>query len=80
MMEQLSIRLNNVKDTYYGFIVAVLNYVKKKQSRYDAVTQFMNDNPNALSSDILKYICDQDDFYEDAVLTKNEAYQVHGIR
>ena len=32
-MEKLTIRLNNVKDTYYGFVVAVLTYIKKKPSR-----------------------------------------------
>lgn len=33
MMEKLTIKLNNVKDTYYGFVAAVLTYVKKKPSR-----------------------------------------------
>ncbi len=29
-VEELTIKLNNVKDSYYGFVVAVLTYVKKK--------------------------------------------------
>lgn len=65
-MEEFTIRLDNVKDSYYGFVVAVLNYVKKKSSRFEAVKAFMDEHPEALSSDILEFISDQDDFYEDA--------------
>ncbi|RHV70237.1 hypothetical protein DXB15_08020 [Roseburia sp. OM02-15] len=32
-MDYFAIRLSNVTDSYYGFVVAVLTYVKKKQSR-----------------------------------------------
>ncbi len=31
-MEEFTKRLNNIQDTYYGFIVAVLTYVKKSPS------------------------------------------------
>ena len=65
-MEEFAIRLSNVPDSYYGFVVAVLTYVKKKQSRYEVVEEFMNKNPLATTSDILEFISDQDDFYEDA--------------
>lgn len=65
-MEELAIKLNNVKDSYYGFVVAVLTYVKKSDSRFELVNDFINRNPGALSSDILSFISNQDDFYEDA--------------
>ena len=55
-MEEFAIKLNNVTDSYYGFIIAVLTYVKKKDSRLKAVDSFMNNNPSALSSDILEFI------------------------
>lgn len=32
-MEKFAIRLSNVPDSYYGFVVAVLTYVKKKTTR-----------------------------------------------
>ena len=72
-MEAFAIRLNNIKDTYYDFVIAVLTYVKKKESRLKAVESFMNENPNALTSDILEFISDQDDFYEDAAPARSEA-------
>lgn len=65
-MEAFTIRLEKVADSYYGFIVAVLTYVKKKESRLEAVESFMNNNPYALSADILEFISKQSDFYEDA--------------
>lgn len=66
-MEELLARLNNVEDAYYGFVGAVLTYVKKKTSRYDEVLNFLDSNPGAHSSDILDFISKQDDFYEDAI-------------
>ncbi len=65
-MEEFRIKLNNVADSYYGFVVAVLTYVKNKESRLEVVERFMEDNPSALSSDILSFISAQEDFYEDA--------------
>lgn len=66
-MEEFTIKLNQIEDSYYDFVVAVLTYVNKKQSRYEAVRGFMDANPEALSSDILEFIADQDDFFEDSV-------------
>lgn len=65
-MEEFTIMLDNIEDSYYGFVVAVLTYVKKKQTRFDKVKEYIENNPTALSSDILAFISDQDDFYEDA--------------
>ena len=64
-MENLTIRLEAVEDSYYGFVVAVLNYVKKKESRFKVVDKFLREHPKALSSDILEFISYQDDFYDD---------------
>ncbi len=64
-MDAITIRLNNVEDSYYGFVVAVLTYVNRKRSRLIAVETFMNENPAALTSDILGFISEQSDFFED---------------
>ena len=72
-MEAFTIKLNNVADSYYGFVVAVLTYVKNKESRLEMVEDFMNNNPAALSSDILEFISEQDDFYEDAAYAHADA-------
>lgn len=71
--KNFTIRLNNVADSYYGFVVAVLTYVKNKESRREVVEKFMDNNPSALTSDILEFISKQDDFYDDAAYASKEA-------
>lgn len=72
-MEELAIKLNNIADSYYGFVVAVLTYVKNNPSRLSTVEAYMKSNPNALSSDILEFISNQDDFYDDASHSEEKA-------
>ncbi len=72
-MEALAIKLNNVEDSYYGFVVAVLTYVKNKESRLEVVENFMKKNPSALTTDILAFISEQEDFYEDATFAHADA-------
>jgi hypothetical protein len=71
-METFAIKLNNVVDSYYGFVVAVLNYVKNKESRLEVVENYMINNPSALSSDILEFISEQENFYEDAAYAHSD--------
>ena len=66
-MDELEQMLNNVSDTYYDFVVGVLNYAKKKETREKAVVEYMMCNPDAKSSDILLFVSEQEDFYEDNV-------------
>ncbi|MBQ9610848.1 MAG: hypothetical protein IJV15_15615 [Lachnospiraceae bacterium] len=65
-MEEFKKTLENIEDSYYGFVAAVITYVNKKQSRFDAVKTFIINNPKALTSDILQFISNQPDFFEDA--------------
>ena len=69
-MEELRIRLDNIADTYYGFVAGVLTYAKKSQERLAVVNRFLDENPDALSSDVLSFISKQDDFFEDAAYAK----------
>ena len=71
-METFTVRLNNVADSYYGFVVAVLTYVNNNKTRLAIVEEFINNNPLALSADILSFISEQDDFYEDAAYAHAE--------
>ncbi len=66
-IEQLTKMLNEMPCAYYDFIVGTLNYAKKKPSRLEAVLDFINRGEAASPSDIVKFISEQDDFFEDAV-------------
>lgn len=65
-IDEFTTKLNTVQGSYYGFVVAVLTYVKNNTSRLETVDRYMNSNPNATTSDILMFISNQDDFYESA--------------
>ena len=66
-MRKLIQRLSKVEDAYYGFICAVLTYVKNNpEKRYPIVERYLTEHPWALSSDVISFISDQDDFYDDA--------------
>ena len=69
-IEKMEETLWKIKDSYVGFVKAVLNYVDKNYARYEKVTEFLMKHPEALSSEILEFISDQDDFYDDAALAK----------
>ena len=51
---------------YEDFIYAVLTYVKKNSDRMSRVKTYIQEHPEALTSDVLQFISDQPDFYEDA--------------
>ena len=65
-MEKFTIRINNIKDAYYGFTVAVLTYVKNKPSRLEVIEKYLDEHPDTCASDVLMFISDQEDFYEDS--------------
>ena len=66
-MNELTKKLLEIKDSYYGFVVAVLTYINNnKEKRYDIVKEFLEKNPSAGTSEILEFISDQEDFYDDA--------------
>lgn len=68
--EEFRKRLDSVPDVYDGFKAAVMTHVKFKESRLEVVNKYMDNNPTASTSDILEYISDQPDFYEDTAWPK----------
>ena len=64
-LEEMEEILLGVSDCYEGFIKAVLNYVNKSDKRFESVSEYLVDHPEALSSDILEFISDQEDYYDD---------------
>ena len=64
---ELEERLQRIPGSYQSFVSSVLNFVKKKESRYEIVCKFLNTHSDASSSDVLGFISSQDDFCEDAI-------------
>ena len=69
-MEELIALLNNIEDSYYDFVSAMVKYAEKKTSRLRCMLDFLHENPSAKSSDVVKFVSDQSDFMEDAAFMK----------
>ena len=69
-MKELVALLNGIEDSYYDFVSAMVHYAEKKQARLDALLEFIRNNPNIKSSDVVKFVSEQQDFYEDAAHIK----------
>ena len=65
-MDRLTELLNNISDTYYDFVVGVLNYAKRSSENLEDMTAFIENHPEADTSDILEYMINRDDYYEHA--------------
>ena len=52
-MEELKTLLENVSDSYYDFVRAMLQSAKEHYDRIDEIIAYINDNPEADTSDIL---------------------------
>ena len=66
-MEELTKKLIAVSDSYYDFVAAIRTYCMKKPERLKNVLRYMSENPKADTSDIIEFVSEQDDFYEDTV-------------
>lgn len=69
-MEELINRLRAIPNSYFGFVAGISTYAKGKPSRLRAVLDFMDQTPNATSSDIVKFVMDQPDFHDDSVASR----------
>lgn len=62
-MKELIQRLSAIPDTYDDFLLGVINYAKKDPSHIEILNDFMRNNPDATSSDVVYFIINQADFY-----------------
>ncbi|MCR5221875.1 MAG: hypothetical protein K6D90_03345 [Lachnospiraceae bacterium] len=69
-MKELAELLNAIEDSYFDFVSAILHYAEKKQSRQDILLAYLRDHTNVKSSDVVKFVSDQPDFFEDAAFGK----------
>lgn len=65
-------KLHNVPESYPAFVGGIIRYAATDRTRKEKVMAYMNENPNARTSDIAKFVMDQDDFHEAARSTRRE--------
>ena len=55
-MEELTMLLNNVSDSYFDFVDSILDYAGRKKERLQVVLEFVKSNPSAKTSDIIEFV------------------------
>ena len=63
-MKELEDLLINIEDSYYDFISGIMNYAKGNQDRRKKLIDYIKANPEVKSSDVVKFVSDQPDFFE----------------
>ena len=63
-MDELYAKLNAIPDSYFGFVMGIISYAKRKPERLNKVLQFLNEATNPTSSDVVQFVMDQPDFHE----------------
>ena len=63
-MDELYAKLNTIPDSYFGFVMGIISYAKRKPERLDKVLRYLNEAPNPTSSDVVKFVMEQPDFHE----------------
>ncbi len=66
-MEELIQKLNDIPDSYFGFVAGITTYAKKKPERLRNVLDYISSSNALTSSDIVKFVMMQPDFHEDGV-------------
>lgn len=66
MREELCMLLNSIDGAYFDFVSAIMFYAEKKSERLEKVLEYIKNNPGVNTSDVVKFVSDQPDFYEDA--------------
>ena len=63
-MEELYKKLNAIPNSYFGFVMGIVSYAKKKPERLQKVLDFIDNSDGITSSDVVKFVMDQPDFHE----------------
>ncbi|MCQ2515479.1 MAG: hypothetical protein MJ094_01285 [Saccharofermentans sp.] len=64
-MDNLIKRLYAVPDSYFEFVDSIIDYASSDASHYTLIMNYLNNNKESTSSDILYFISTQPDFFDD---------------
>ncbi len=65
LIRKLQDRLESVPDAYPDFVTGIIHYARKRPERMNSVMEYLGEHPDALSSDVVRFVSDQPDFMED---------------
>lgn len=71
-LKELHEKLRNVPNSYSAFVGGIMRYASTGRVRKEKVLKYMNEHPNSKTSDIIKFVMEQDDFHEAAQSTRKK--------
>lgn len=71
-VEELIKKLNEMPNSYFGFVAGIVTYTKKKPERLEKVLDYINSNNELSPSDVVKFVMMQPDFHEDGLSLKEK--------
>lgn len=71
-LEAVLSKLRAIPDSYEGFVQGIYTYVRKKPERLEKVMNYINNNMEVTSSDVVEFVMQQSDFHEDSVSEINK--------
>lgn len=79
-VSELASLLWKIKDAYWDYVVGVIVYAKKKPERMKIVTEYVKAHMDATTSDIVWFISNQPDFYDDAAYCDRDENNIEGLQ
>ncbi len=64
-MNELKSLLIRVPDSYYDFVVSMLDEANKSEQKRLGLIDYLRNNPGALSSDVIRFLVDDLGGYDD---------------
>ncbi len=72
-MEELSVKLNAIPDSYFGFVAGIMAYAKNNPNNLDKIIQFIDSKEDVTSSDVVEFVMKQPDFHQYGMSVKELA-------
>ncbi len=69
-MKELIQQLSNISDAYDDFILGVINYAKKDSAHIELLNEYMSNETDLFSSDVIEFIANQPDFHSYSATNK----------
>ncbi len=63
-MEELIKKLNDIPNSYFGFVAGIVSYAKKKPERLQILLQYLDNSNDLTTSDVVEFVINQPDFHE----------------
>ena len=75
-MNELREALYSISDSYYDFVYGIMEFASRNTERTKIILDYITNNPNALSADVVRFVTFEMDLMEDPDTTTNNLIAV----